>query len=148
MKNYRVMRPIQFVVSSFIVALMIVPILISCEFDPPKGSRDAQADRGAEIFKLQCAPCHGMKDMPATVDSLTKPAADLTKIMMRRNSREFPVAEIARYIDGRLLVEAHGPREMPVWGEVYEAQGMDETQIRGRKGELVAYLMSIQNRDY
>ena len=66
--------------------------------------------------------------------------------MKKRGLNEFPIAEIARIIDGRLLVKAHGAREMPVWGEVYEAQGMDDEAIRGRKGELVAYLMSIQEK--
>lgn len=126
------------VVASFLL------LLASCSQGPKEGTRQAQAIKGEEIFKEQCISCHGMDDIQPTVTDLETPAPDLTKIMDRRRKADFPVAEIARIIDGRLLVKAHGPREMPVWGEVYDSLGMDKDEIRGRKGELIAYLMSIQ----
>ena len=116
----------------------------ACNQGPPEGSRAKQAMRGAEIFKVQCSPCHGMGAVTATVDTLQTPAPDLTKINERWGTSEFPIGAIARFIDGRKEVAAHGPREMPVWGEVYKAEGLNEDEIRGRKGELIAYLMSIQ----
>jgi hypothetical protein len=81
------------------------------------------------------------------LDTLETIPPDLTKINYRRGAKDFPVAEIARIIDGRILAKAHGPREMPVWGKVYEDEGMEEGQIKGKKGQLVAYLMSIQNTE-
>ncbi|MDX1684376.1 MAG: c-type cytochrome [Saprospiraceae bacterium] len=131
----------------FLSVSLVILFFMSCEFDPPKGSRPYQVMQGKAIFAEQCAPCHGMKDKAATVDTLKTPAPDLTLIMKRRGVTKFPIAEIARFIDGRQEVAAHGPREMPVWGEVYKAKGMTEGEIRGRKGQLVAYLMEIQNLD-
>lgn len=118
--------------------------VMSCKPTPPKNSRAAQAMAGKIIFNEQCAPCHGSKEVAATVDTLKTKPKDLTMITKSRGLIDFPLAEVARIIDGRLLVKAHGPREMPVWGEIYKAQGMNDEEIRGRKGELVAYLMSIQ----
>lgn len=128
----------------FSAALFFVALSMSCNQGPPEGSRAKQAERGAEIFKIQCSPCHGMGEIKPTNNTLDSPAPDLTLINERWDVSEFPVANIARFIDGRKEVSAHGSREMPVWGEVYEAQGLDEGEIRGRKGELIAYLMSIQ----
>ena len=53
--------------------------------------------------------------------------------------------KVARAIDGRAEVEAHGPREMPVWGERFSDEGhAGERQVRKRIAKLVAYLQSIQ----
>ncbi|NNE30711.1 MAG: cytochrome c [Saprospiraceae bacterium] len=117
--------------------------MVACEVGPPEGSKANQANRGMAIFNEQCISCHGYKDVAPTQPEQNAP--DLTKIMKRRNRSTFPIAEMARVIDGRKEVAAHGPRSMPVWGEVYEAEGMDTEEIRGRKGELVAFLMSIQS---
>ena len=119
-------------------------LLMNCNSVSEDGTRYAQAMRGKAIFAEQCMSCHGMDDKPATKTDLKEEAPDLTQITKRRKKGEFPIAEIARVIDGRLVVKGHGPREMPVWGEVYDSLGMDKESIRGRKGELVAYLMSIQ----
>ncbi|NND05211.1 MAG: cytochrome c [Saprospiraceae bacterium] len=124
--------------------LCSILLFIDCNTVSQEGTRHAQAMRGKEIFAEQCMSCHGMDDLPATKTDLEEKAPDLTQIIKRRKKSEFPVAEIARIIDGRLIVKGHGPREMPVWGEVYDSLGMDKESIRGRKGELVAYLMSIQ----
>lgn len=141
------MKKLTFISGLFLSAILVVPLVMSCEFGPPKGTRPYQAMQGKKIFAEQCAPCHGMKGQEATVDTLETSPPDLTRIMKRRGVSEFPIGEVARIIDGRKEVEAHGPRTMPVWGEVYKAQGMTEDELRGRKGELVAYLMEIQNMD-
>lgn len=124
--------------------LVMFMYLIGCDQGPREGTREAQALRGKAIFAEQCSPCHGMDDKEPTRTDLEKPAPDLRLIMERRRKGQFPIEDIARIIDGRAIVKSHGPREMPVWGEVYDSLGMDKDEIRGRKGELVAYLMSIQ----
>ncbi|NND35488.1 MAG: cytochrome c [Saprospiraceae bacterium] len=124
--------------------LIMFMSFIGCDQGPREGTREAQALRGKAIFAEQCSPCHGMDDQKPTRTDLEKPALDLRLIMDRRKKGEFPIEDIARIIDGRAAVKSHGPREMPVWGEVYDSLGMDKDEIRGRKGELVAYLMSIQ----
>ena len=73
------------------------------------------------------------------------PPPDLTKIMDRRkNMVDFPVVEIASYIDGRKDVQLHN-RDMPAWGKYFaEEEQLTNAEIKGKMGELIAYLMSIQ----
>lgn len=133
-----------------LIFAMIMYMATGCNQGPPKNSRAAQAMAGKVLFNEQCASCHGSDVVAADksiTDTLELMPPDLTRISKRRGVRDFPVAEIARIIDGRILAKAHGPREMPVWGMVYEEGGMDEGQIKGKKGELIAYLMSLQTMD-
>lgn len=144
MKNRRINKTFYVSISLFATVLFLA---ISCNNSAPKNSRLAQAERGKVIFMNQCASCHGGEGMEANaaiVDTLENKPLDLTKINRRRGVKSFPIAEIAGIIDGRNWVKAHGERAMPVWGEVYEKEGMDDDEIKGRKGELVAYLMGIQ----
>jgi mono/diheme cytochrome c family protein len=110
------------------------------------------AELGAESFPRYCGSCHGLHgqgDGPAAGALLRRPA-DLTRIAARRGGN-FPAGEIARFIDGRFTVEAHGSREMPVWGERFgEAipdSGVSEEVTRGKIAVLVEYLKSIQRKD-
>jgi len=110
------------------------------------------AEMGAESFPRYCGSCHGIRgegDGP-TVSALRTRPADLTRIAARRGG-SFPAGEIARFIDGRFTLAAHGSREMPVWGErfgeaVPEASVAEEI-TRGKIAVLVEYLKSIQRKD-
>ncbi len=126
------------------LAFLFVQFGSSCNEGPRAGTRDAQALRGKAIFDQQCIACHGSEQIAPTRTDLEKKPPDLSLIMERRRAKEFPIVEIAQIIDGRQWVKSHGAREMPVWGEVYDSLGLTNDEIRGRKGELVAYLMSIQ----
>ena len=107
------------------------------------------AELGAEVFLRRCATCHGESgrgDGP-TAGALRVPPADLTRIAARRGG-SFPKGEVARFIDGRFAVPAHGSREMPVWGERLGEQipeaGVSEEVVRGQIGVVVEYLQTIQ----
>lgn len=107
------------------------------------------AEIGAPLFQDYCAACHGIGgrgDGPA-VKALVKRPADLTAIAARRGGA-FPDGEIARFIDGRFELPAHGSREMPVWGQHFGAEvpdpGVGESIARGNIASLVEYLKSIQ----
>lgn len=132
-----------FVTLSALIALLIF-MLGSCAQKAPKNSRAAQAEAGKLLFDEHCSSCHGDNKDVARVDTLDITPPDLTMIKARRRVSNFPIVEMARMIDGRNLVKIHGPRAMPVWGEVFASSGDDEEAIRTKKGELVAYLMSIQ----
>ena len=79
--------------------------------------------------------------------ALRTPPADLTQIAKRRGGA-FPTAEIAAYIDGRAEVQAHGSRDMPVWGERFSEQvgggSLGEEVLRGNLLVLMQYLQSLQ----
>lgn len=106
---------------------------------------------GAAIFDQYCASCHGTSGdgNGPVASSLTKPPADLTRIAARRGG-DFPDAEIARIIDGRFDLPAHGSREMPVWGRrfgVAIAKGTEPDEVaRGRILTLIEYLKTIQTK--
>ena len=124
---------------------ILLYVVVGCDQGPPKNSLAAQTQRGKAIFMEKCASCHNDEARVAASDSLGVEPKDLSRIVARRRGNEFPITEIARIIDGRKEVAAHGPRAMPVWGEVFEGEALNEQEIRGKLGELVAYLMSIQS---
>ena len=70
--------------------------------------------------------------------------------LAKRAGGKFPADLMARVIDGRAEVKAHGGRDMPVWGDYFaaekpEASGVvKEAEAQARIGALVAYLASIQ----
>ena len=115
----------------------------------PRGADSVLAEIGAPIFQRYCASCHGVGgrgDGPSAV-ALRTPPADLTAIAKRRGGT-FPAGEIARFIDGRFELPAHGSREMPIWGERFGADvpesDLAESIARGNVASLVEYLKSIQ----
>jgi mono/diheme cytochrome c family protein len=99
------------------------------------------------MYVRYCASCHGAEgrgDGPASA-SLRRPAADLTRLESDGRFREAHLMEV---IDGRRAVAAHGSREMPVWGAVFDEELKDRAYpgytglLRTRA--LVDYLRSIQ----
>lgn len=107
------------------------------------------AELGAPYFRSYCASCHGLDGKgggPAASSLRTKPA-DLTLISARRDGT-FPDGEIAKFIDGRFDLAAHGSREMPIWGErlsegIPDGRSADAI-ARGKILVIVEYLKSIQ----
>jgi mono/diheme cytochrome c family protein len=117
-----------------------------------------EADDGVGIsgehdFGIYCASCHGEDGRgggPSSFGLSTEPP-DLTTLA-RRHGGAFPESRVARLIDGREEVKAHGPREMPVWGDWFKmeaaeglggAEGGDAT-VRRRIANLIEFLKSIQ----
>ena len=104
--------------------------------------------RGRVLYMRNCASCHGVKgDGQGPVAALLKtPPADL-RLLSLRYGNPLPEDQIARFIDGRADVAAHGPRDMPVWGEgvwEYPEGNGPSGQVISRVADLVAYLQSIQ----
>jgi len=107
------------------------------------------AARGRQLFGAYCADCHGPQargDGPLAA-SLPKRPADLTQIAAR-NGDLFIADAVASYIDGRKLVEAHGPREMPVWGRELDDRNASlesEMQLSPDMIEsIVTFLRTVQ----
>jgi mono/diheme cytochrome c family protein len=111
-------------------------------------------DIGQHEYVNRCAVCHGdggKGDGPLSA-LLKIPVSDLTKIQ-KNNAGVFPFDRLYRVIDGREAVAAHGPREMPVWGNentVDLATGFRvnpkdlESYVRGRIIALIGYIYTLQ----
>jgi len=143
----RVMAP--WVASALAGAALLLVGAVSHASDDEGDSVLAPA--GAEMFGQYCASCHGTSgegNGPAAA-ALNVPPADLTRIAARRGG-DFPDSEIARFIDGRFDLPAHGSREMPIWGRRFAApiaKGTEPDAVaRGRILTLVEYLKTIQKR--
>jgi len=65
-----------------------------------------------------------------------------------RYGMPLPTGTIARFIDGRQDVAAHGPRDMPVWGrrfyDAWTAHQAGEEDLQTQINEIVTYLNAIQ----
>ncbi len=104
--------------------------------------------QGRALYLQYCASCHG-RDGDGTgpvAPALSTPPSDL-RLLWKRYGNPLPEDQIARFIDGRADVKAHGPRDMPVWGERIwqkpQRRG-SRTQVRPRIAGLISYLQSIQ----
>jgi mono/diheme cytochrome c family protein len=123
-------------------SLVLWPALLN-----PAGADSKQAARGRALYLGYCVSCHGVTgegDGPVA-SSLTTPPANLRRLA-ERFGNPLPEDQVARYIDGREKIKAHGPRDMPVWGRrFYYKSGGNERRARLWIAELVAYLQSIQS---
>jgi mono/diheme cytochrome c family protein len=113
------------------------------------GGERVEEPSGREAYLRHCAACHGelgTGDGPVAA-SLQPPPTDLTAIARRAGGR-FDERRVMQVIDGRALVAAHGTRNMPVWGVVFEEELEGEpysgytSLLRSRS--LTDYLRSIQ----
>lgn len=79
---------------------------------------------------------------------------DLT-VLAKKNDGVFPADRVKEVIDGRAELRAHGPREMPIWGNEYSKEAAEyyeevfhisdaESFVSNRIQALVAYIQSLQ----
>jgi mono/diheme cytochrome c family protein len=116
----------------------------------PASAQDATA--GAVLYADFCAVCHGASaagDGPMA-EVLTIAPPDLTALAA---GGAFPVLRVARQIDGRRPLQAHGG-PMPIFGPWFEGDGADvvlqteagQPVMMSRPiADLIAYLIEIQS---
>lgn len=136
----------------------IVLTVVALAASSPCVVADEIAD-GRAYFLRYCASCHGVEadGRGYVAPALAHPPGDLRHVGERddvtlhgdvRQRHDVLAERIARFIDGRGIVTAHGTREMPVWGERFDdvhAEGAArERAVRERINAMVAYLLSIQ----
>ncbi len=111
------------------------------------GSKDVA--QGHTYYLRYCASCHGEtgNGQGPMASSLKQQPADL-RMLREKYGRPLRVKELAKFIDGREYVAAHGPREMPVWGErfydIWSTEGSKEGGMQDRIRKIVLYLRTIQ----
>ena len=102
---------------------------------------------GQDLFNFYCASCHGRdgKGRGPVVPALSVVPSDLTTLTARHGG-EFPKAFVESFVTGNRapLVAAHGSKEMPVWGPIFQALDPNPTANRVRIENIVVYIESIQ----
>ena len=134
-----------------LVLVIFCSALAGCVASRPSSETTAQLS-GAELYEQLCASCHGpqAKGDGPVASALKTQVPDLTRLAWR-DGGEYPREDVRRAIDGRLEHQAHGSREMPVWGiRFYDLSSSDVAAERAKVdamiGRLVDYLASVQDR--
>jgi hypothetical protein len=115
-----------------------------------------QSEIGGREFRSHGAGSHGLdgKGNGPFVEFLTTEPPSLTTTA-KLNQGVFPFRRIYEIIDGTEQIAAHGTKDMPVWGERYAMEIIDQygefgarhpNTVRCRILEPVFYLATLQER--
>jgi mono/diheme cytochrome c family protein len=109
----------------------------------------AEHPSGQALYQRYCASCHGLdgKGNGPVATTMKAHPTDLTTLARRAGGR-FDERDVIAIIDGRRDVTAHGSRDMPVWGVIFD-QELEEQPYRKytvllRAKVLADYLRSLQ----
>jgi mono/diheme cytochrome c family protein len=120
------------------------------------GPAAQSVDVGKYEYDGHCAICHGLSGTGQGIEPywsfLSKTPPNLTTLS-KNNGGVFPFARVYQTIDGREQVQAHGTREMPVWGRDYMAMSANispyydhEAFARGKILALTEYVYHLQGK--
>ena len=101
---------------------------------------------GKEMFGTYCAVCHGKdgKGSGPAASALKKTPADLTTLTGRNNGK-FPELRMYSTIQGDSETVAHGSRDMPVWGNVFQEMSRGSSgEVQMRISNLISYVQTMQ----
>jgi mono/diheme cytochrome c family protein len=111
-------------------------------------------DVGKYEYDAHCADCHGLSgkgDGPfAQLLKSGTVVPNLTELS-KKNNGVFPFARVFETIDGTVIVMAHGPTDMPIWGREYKIKSYYlnpnydvEAFVRGKILALAEYVYRLQ----
>ncbi|HSD41181.1 MAG TPA: cytochrome c [Burkholderiales bacterium] len=145
------MKRSRFAAGAMAGALLLASGIATAQLQP-------KFDLGKREYDSNCAGCHGLTgkgDGPYMLVLAKKDPADLTTLT-RKNNGVFPIQRVYEVIDGRQALQAHGPRDMPIWGLDYQARAANafyldvpydpEVYVRSRVLALVEYINRLQQR--
>ena len=132
-----------------LVALVVAFAILGAADNQPavkkvSPSRTSAAD-GKEMFQAYCASCHGKdgKGGGPAAPALKSPPPDITKLTARSNGK-FPELRVFSAIRGDLDMPAHGSKDMPVWGTVFQSMERDPSAQQLRIANLTKYIEGLQ----
>jgi hypothetical protein len=108
---------------------------------------------GKTLYDGYCAACHGLEGRGGGwMSQFLVRQPPMLHTLSRQHGGRFPVELVRFVIDGRRQVELHGPREMPIWGYVFQAEPgplhgplrPDPLIVEERIRRLIGYLKEIQ----
>ena len=115
-------------------------------------AQEIDRDEGRALYLTYCVQCHGLdatgNGPMAELVAIQTP--DLTRLAAR-NDGVFPTEAVARQIDGRARLLAHGGN-MPIYGPILEGGGTIALRLPGGQvmmvgrplADIIAYLQSVQ----
>jgi mono/diheme cytochrome c family protein len=98
----------------------LLAIAASCLAGVASAEDEMQTKVGKDQYTKYCATCHGPSGTGTDgVASrlFTKPPTNLTTLA-KENDGKFPMMEVINIVKGDQPIDAHGTREMPVWGQI------------------------------
>jgi len=135
-----------------IAAIFACASCIACDDSTQVTEVVDPVERGRGLYEAYCSDCHGKDargDGPLAAGP-AQPPTDLTSIAVR-NGDLFIDDAVAAYVDGRRIVAAHGPRDMPVWGRSLDDRN---TELGGELrltddmiDAIVQYLRTLQRSE-
>ena len=135
---------------ALVTAVAILPAQDEVETDNP----GFMAAKGRVTFRRYCASCHGEKaDGTGPVARMLKVEPTDLRMLAKENDGKYPAERITAFVDGREDVAAHGRRDMPVWGDVFQTALVanpatpdedGESRAKRKVRELVLFLETIQ----
>jgi mono/diheme cytochrome c family protein len=101
---------------------------------------------GAELYSQHCAVCHG-NDLKGSgpVPAPFRAPPDLTTLA-RRHGGKFPDAYVSGVLRNGVIMPAHGPAEMPIWGSDFAMDRSGEPQVALRIANVMNYIKSRQTK--
>ncbi len=127
-----------------VLGVLAVSALVSARFS--QDGAMVPPDRGASLFRLHCASCHGPDghgDGPLA-EYLRVPPSDLSRLGSR--PQEVDRAWLATVIDGRQRIRGHGSTRMPVWGMSFSADlSGREDLVRQLIEDLADHVFELQD---
>jgi mono/diheme cytochrome c family protein len=104
------------------------------------------AGRGEIVFSRFCATCHGTQgDGKGPLSGELRTSVPDLRLLAARNSGNFPFEKVLKSIDGRQRIGAHGPSDMPAWGDALKnTDGRGDGTVEQAVANLAHYVWSLQ----
>ena len=110
------------------------------------------ADLGKYEYDSSCAACHGPTGKgdgwyaTRILKNVFK-APELTDLS-KKNNGVFPFLRVYEIIDGRQQVEAHGPKNMPIWGRAFSDEASVENPYYSAEAFARAKILALTEYIY
>lgn len=124
-------------------------VIIAYSFTANVMAADFTSYSGEQLYQRFCSGCHGVTAHGdgKIASSLEVVVPDLT-LLVQRNHGKFPRERLVKIIDGRIPINKHADRTMPIWGdELLRSEAGDPDAERAETlliRKIVDYLSSIQ----
>ena len=139
----------------FALALALIAVALPFASKQPRAAQNQDNQfpplirslSGSDLFQAYCASCHGLdaRGTGPIAPVLRTKVPDLT-LLTRNYHGQFPTAYVRQVILGDSVLQAHGTREMPIWGPIFHQIEYDQDLGNVRLDNLVKYLESIQEK--